>query len=227
MKNFLISFFFLAIFFGTNVFAIAEESSRETYVVVLPGYFYISVHGALQEGVSLSGLRPADGVTSQLGYWNSNKNFDYLEYYDSSSVDGFRIQMYLSSDFIYTGTHSDQQNIPVSRFKVFADYDKDNNIGKAPSVGVDDFFSTLNINGEKSCKSDEILDYDDFYDFNSEFFLDDKAYPFDYDPFNYLLSRNACPNEGKIYIGRFELDLGVVKAGEYKTSLYIIMLDGY
>lgn len=219
----LLSFLFLLLCVTMNSLAV----SMDTYVIVLPGSFYLSINGALQDGIVLSGLKPADSVTNQVGYWNSDNNMDYLYYYDSSSVPGFRIQMYLDSDFEYTGNYSEQEDISVDNFLIFSSWDSLMSEGGSPSVGVDNPMKTLNIVGVNSCKPDAGLPYSDYYYFNSDFLMDPYFKSFSLSPFDYLVSTNSCKNEGKISIGRFQLNLGIVKAGEYKSSLFIMMLDGY
>ncbi|MDX9970599.1 MAG: hypothetical protein RBS56_01695 [Candidatus Gracilibacteria bacterium] len=225
MKNF---FYFVSVLFCFLAFCASTFSlSAPTYVLILPGYFYFTINGSLQEGVLLDGLLPADNVTSQVGHWDADKNLDFLYFYDSSNVPGFRIQMYLDGDFKYSGSYSSQPDISLTNFKVFSEWDSVSLEGKAPTVGVDSIFNTVNIDSLQSCKPDELLPYSSYYNLNTDFYLPPFSKNFVPDSFDYLTSTNSCKNEGKLYIGRFQLDLGVVKAGEYKSSLYVIMLDGY
>ncbi len=223
-KIFFVLFFVSSFLFFTSF---AFSVSTNTYFVILPGYFYFTISGDLQDGVSLSGLVPASDGVYQRGYWNSDRNYDYLYFFDSTGVPGFRIQMYLDGDFVYNGASSDQPDIPASNFRIFPNWNLLSNSSSFPVVGVDDVFSTLNINSAESCKPDPLMDYSDYYQFDSDFFVGDYSKQFSSDPFNYVISQNSCRNEGRLSIGRFELDLGFVKAGEYRSSLYIIMLDGY
>lgn len=225
MKKFFFFLFFLSVFLSFSSFVYSVSTT--TQFVILPGYFYFTISGDLQDGVVLSGLKPAGDTVYQTGYWNSDKNLDYLQFFDSTDVPGFRIQMFLDGDFKYQGVHSEQGDISVSNFKIVPSWDDISGVASSPSVGVDDIFSTLNIFSAYSCKPDDLLEYSEYYDFNSDFFSTSHSKNFSTEPFDYLISQNSCKNEGRVYIGRFQLDLGIVKAGEYKSSLYIIMLDGY
>lgn len=209
--------------FTVNVFA----AFVDTVVVILPGVFYFTVHGDLQDGVSLSGLQAESSTVYQEGYWQGAKGGDYLEYFDSSSVEGFRIQMSLSGDFEYLGSDLTQADIPASNFTVFGEYNTGTGLGESPDIGEDDLSKTLSIDTAKSCKYSPSTPYRDYFYFDSRFMLPDYVISFTTEPFNYLVSRNACRNEGILNLGRFNLEMGYVKAGEYKASLFVIMLDGY
>jgi hypothetical protein len=222
-----IIFLLLSFFCFTIFVAFSSSFGTENTVVIMPGTFYFSINGNIQNGVNLSGLKPASPTTYQVGYWILDKNSDFLYYYDSSEVPGFRIQMYLNGDFEYSGSYPDQGNIPLSRFSVFSEWDNVSQEGKIPTIGLDSSMATLNINSYNSCLPFGETNYSDFYDFNNDFYSYPYSKYFVSEPFDYLISRNSCKNEGKIYMGRFFLDLGIVKAGEYKSSLYILMLDGY
>ncbi len=225
MKKF---FLFLAFIFSLLTFSISAFSvSTSTSFIILPGYFYFTISGALQSGVLLSGLKPADNVTSQVGFWNSERSVDYLYFFDSSSVPGFRIRMYLDGDFEYVGSYSEQESVPLENFAVYSNWDSFSDEGLVPTVGVDDYLKTLVIDGANSCKPDSLMSFSDYYFFDSDFYSSPYGKFFSEEPFQYLISTNSCKNQGRIYIGRFQLNLGVVKPGEYKSSLYIVMLDGY
>ncbi len=207
-----------------SVFADTAESDLN--VSIMPGVFYFSVSGELQNGVVLGGLLPYSDSLNQVGYWNATNTVDYLKFFDSTSVAGFRIRMNVSGDFRYIGADVTQSDIPASSFYTYASWDDISKVGLTPLIVEDDISKTLSIDTANSCKNSPTNPYSDYYDFNSNFYFDDFAVPFSTAPFTYLTSQNGCANQGYMNFGRFELDMGVASAGEYKSSVYIVMLDG-
>ena len=210
------------LFFRISVFA-----DVETIVIVLPGAFYFTIHGDMQDGISLAGLRPAGTHTSQVGYWNADTNLDYLKLYDSTGIEGYRLQLYMGSNFEYVGPSTSQSAISATKFITYSNWDSINKIGEMPTIGSNSNYFTYFVDSSKSCKPSDTNPYSDYYQFNSSFVIGDFKMSLSTNPKTYFESKNSCRNEGTLVFGRFQLDLGVVKAGEYKSSLYIIMMDGF
>lgn len=228
MNRRFLSYSLLCVF--VSLFLVVQSVFAESFdarVVIMPGVFYFTVSGELQNGVVLSGLVASEPGLNQVGHWMGQHNNDYISFFDSTSVPGFRIQMSLSGDFIYSGTSTTQQNLPASNFITYAEWDETLNQGMAPMSGVDDSTFSLSIDTIASCKPSPTNPYSDYYFFNTAFLTPDFYIPFSIIPFNYVVSTNTCTNQGRINMGRFELDMGEPKSGEYKSSMFMIMLDGY
>ncbi len=220
MKKFLFSSlisFVLSAFFFVDVFAV----SRTVTATILPGVFYISIFGDLENGINLEGLGPP-GPLPQVGTWTGEKNVDYLQFFDHTAADGFRIQFFLDSDFIYIGSDASQADIPASNFVAYAEWDEIGDSAVIPTKAIDDNQQTLSINSAESCPMVSVTDYE----FNSEFLNDDFGKEFSIVPYNYLTSYVDCPNQGILNLGRLELNMGYPSPGEYQTSMYVIMIDG-
>lgn len=187
---------------------------------ILPGVFYLSVYGDLQSGIDLDGLGFA-GTGPQTGYWNGTKWQDFIEFYDASPVDGFRLQFSLNSDFIYSGIYP-QSDIAAENLKTFADWNTSTSQGIAPTVSMDSSITTATLLTAESCPSANPVDLT----FHPNFSLNDFSQSFSTTPFNYLTSSINCYQTGFLNLGRFQLELGDAEAGDYQSSIFIIMVDG-
>lgn len=192
----------------------------EINATVLPGVFYLTVYGNLQTGIDLQGLGYA-GTGPQVGYWNATPWTDYLNFYDASPVAGFRIQFSLDSDFAYSGIYP-QSDVAAENLKTYASWDDSLSQAMAPNLAMDSSISTATLITADSCGSASPSDFS----FNSEFMTSDYAISFSTVPFDYFTSTLGCVGVGYLNLGRFQLELGDVEAGDYTSTMYIIMVDG-
>ncbi len=213
--------FSLFISFQSGWAAFASSSDPDVTISIQPGSFHLSVFGDLVSGVELEGLGTYS-LQPKLGYWNGTQGGDYMSFFDASSVDGFRIQMFLGGDFVYDGDDPAQDDLPPSSFKIFAEWDEVVGVAEPPEKALDDLTKTLSINSGQSCVSATPSEYT----FNNDFVNGDFGREFSVTPFDYIESVVSCVNTGVINLGRFELDMGVPSPGTYSASLYIMMVDG-
>jgi len=207
--------FLLLSVFSQTVFSLNTQIST----TIMPGTFYFNVYGGLQSGIALSGLHAPSG-DPQTGYWDGVSGTDYLSFFDSTAVEGFKMKMALGSDFIYSGSSDSQADLPAENFKVYAEWIDDS--GSVPLVAIDDLSKALSINSAGSC----VLAVPARFSFNASFSVDENRKSFSTSLFDYVVSDVPCIAQGVINMGRFELYMGNPSAGSYKSSMYIVMVDG-
>lgn len=208
----------LGLFFAVKVNAAATS----VVSIVLPGTFYMSVYGDIVNGVELEGILPA-GNTNQSAFWNAQFGNDFIYFSDYSSDPGFRLQMFLGSDFEYDGINILQQDIPAEDFSVYANWDDVNSVGISPTKGLGDITQTLYVDSDFTCPSFTLNDFS----FNSDFMVAPFSREMATIPFDYLTYSGDCLINGIVHLGQFELEMGDPAAGSYSSSLFIVLVDGF
>lgn len=214
---------------GTGTGELPTMTTQEAVSVrgeIGSGTMWISGSGAFTNGIRLE-----KGIVSALEQpikWLYDEDNDYITFRDSSSPDGFRIDLYMSSEdagnFVYSGTSVGSFNIPVENFKVFGNFNTETGEGFAPSKGVDDPTATLNIDSAESCS--EALNMDN-YVFSSDLSEGDFALSMTGAAQTYLRSNVSCITQGSIDIRAMELLLPPsCVEGEYSSTLYILIVNG-
>lgn len=204
-------------------------SAKEKLIVFADDNDILSfvAYGAFNNGVNLTNLSEPQNF-SQTVYWDYIESRDYIYFRDSTTVPGFRIQLYMSSsdvgNFVYTGESVSQGSIDKSNFKIMGDYYS--STPYPPSFGVDDSTATLNINSARSCP-----DAQNWYRyvFNDDLKNSSKNYSLAMSSSSqdYLNSGVACGVEGQIDIRRMELTYPPSTTdGVYESQLMIIIIDG-
>ncbi len=191
-----------------------------------PGEMWITAHGAFEDGVFLEG--GAVSMNDRVSKWYYDEEFDYITFKDSASPDGFRLDLYLSSEdfgnFVYTGSNLLQSNIPAENFVVAGNYDIETGNYTAPIKGVDDVFATLNIDSSESCSDafnmDSYIFHDDLISDNFSMSLSGVAK-------TYLRSNVPCVVKGTVDIRAMQLLIPAGCAeGDYSSTLYFLMVNG-
>jgi hypothetical protein len=222
MRRCFLAFSFLSLFFSTYLFSIVfSVAQSDVNATILPGTFYLSVFGDLQDGINLSGLG-VPGPDPQVGYWIAQDGIDFINFFDSTATEGFRMQFSLGGDFIYSGANLAQGNIPASNFVTYAEWDSENNMAVTPTIAMDDLTQTLSIDSVNSCP----LVNTSHYEFYPKFYSGNFAVSLSTTPFNYIVSSAPCVSQGTLNLGKFEFYMGFPSPGEYKSSMFIVMIDG-
>ncbi len=188
---------------------------------------WINANGDFANGFSLTSVSEPQ-ITEQTSTWTWEEANDYIEFRDSTTTDGFRLQVYLSSTdagkFVYLGSSTKQANLDPGQLKIWAGYSSTGAIYQAASVGLDDPSTTVNIDSANTCANSQILPT---YDFNNDLLSGDFGLVMSSVAQNYLLGDNECPVQGTVDIRRMELTYpGASNAGTYEATFVVLIVDG-
>lgn len=200
-------------------FSVLADGAGETLGVI--------GNGAFTTGIELSEIEQPQ-TYYQTSSWVYTPATDYISFRDSTTVAGFKMQVYMSStelgDFVYDGPSLSQSAIDVSNFKIFPNYASLTYL--APTKGVDDSSKTLNIFTSGSCaQAEDLKDYR----FNSEFFSVSESYGMRMSStaLDYFRSDVSCEVSGEIKLSRMELYYPPgSNEGSYEADLIIVVIDG-
>lgn len=176
-------------------------------------------------GINLS--VSATSAIAQSATWTWDEVNDYFSFTDASSIDGFHVNLFMSStdagNFVYSGPSQTQTNIPAENFKIYGGVNLGS--GSAASKGVDDPSSTLNIISAESCVEGANLSR---YNFDESLTTGpDYGMSLSRDVKTYLRSTVPCVVKGSFDIRRasFEYPEGA-QYGTYSSILHIVLIDG-
>lgn len=182
--------------------------------------------GGLNNGINLNAgpaCIEANSVT-----WAYSETSDYINFEDSSNVDGFRVNLFLSSsdggNFVYSGTAIEQESIPMTNLSIYGGYSSSALQFVAPDKGVDDITKTLNINSASTCDTGENLN---LYTFHPELEFGDYGLTMSRTAQAYLTSAASCLTTGSVDIRGVKLIIPpAYPGGTYRSTLYIVIVDG-
>ena len=184
-------------------------------------------YGGFHYGINLTNVSEPQNF-SQTVYWDYISGRDYIYFRDSTTVPGFKVQLYMSStangDFVYTGQSGSQGPIDKSNLKIYGNYQSGTPL--EPDKGIDDLSKTLSVNSANSCAAAQVLaDYDFNDDLKSA--IENYALTMSATGQDYFVSTIECGVEGKLDISRLELTYPPNTAdGVYESQLIILLVDG-
>ncbi len=209
-------------------YAISSSVSPSIQAGVGDGVLTLTMNGELASGINVSIAAPP--VSEDSATWTWSESTDYLSFHDSTNVDGFRVNLYMSSlddgDFVYSGSSEAQGSLDVSNLKVWGGFDTSNTAYVSATMGLDSSTATLNIDSSASCASAQSLAN---YSFNGSFTSSTSDYGLTMSSAaqGYVTSTVGCIVEGSIDIRRFRMTYpaGTV-GGNYTSNLFLVIVDG-
>ncbi len=190
-----------------------------------PGMLTLTGGGDLVSGINFA-------VDSVQGYdqsatWTASDGIDILSYRDTTDLDGFRVQLALSSagtGFEYSGSNQTQEAIPFENMRVFAEYSATSDQYGPPTRAVNDLTKTISINSDESCDDADLINR---YNFNESFSAGDYGMTLSSVAKTYLTSSAGCIAEGEVKIKRMVFNIPAASAaGDYESVLMILVVDG-
>ena len=190
---------------------------------------YITSSGSLALGFDLTNILFPQAY-QQSATWSWNETNDYITFLDSTTTEGFRINMYMSStaggDFVYTGSSAAQPDIDVGNFHIWGGFNSSTGLYEAPTKGLDDSAASLNIFSSDTCDEGENLSNYFFNDFLNSAGNDYKLTMSSSEQL-YLKSTVTCKTTGTVDIRKMKLYYpDGSNAGQYSSELVITVVDG-